>query len=210
MGDLLTNYLQQGVFLDKHDAIAILDTYNNIYHIVLDKKNYFAPLKSQAILDIFLEHEDTRMYINANSRLKYHLNGNIQDKITVSINKGNFKYLINFFYLHQHDIYLYCVDVLDDDCLYLDIVCQTSANLAETEKKCSTNFFTVTEHLYLMSHTLLLLYKCKKKDIMLKSMTFTQPRSANSQVCETVEQQGHILHRSDIQSGLLSTPPASI
>ncbi|OOB78693.1 MAG: hypothetical protein BEN18_06470 [Epulopiscium sp. Nuni2H_MBin001] len=147
MGDLLTNYLQQGVFLDKHDAIAILDTYNNIYHIVLDKKNYFAPLKSQAILDIFLEHEDTRMYINANSRLKYHLNGNIQDKITVSINKGNFKYLINFFYLHQHDIYLYCVDVLDDDCLYLDIVSQTSENLQKVkhynEQKSLTNMLVI-------------------------------------------------------------------
>lgn len=50
----------------------------------------------------------------------------------------------------------------------------------------------------------------QKNDIMSNTMIFTQPESTNKQVFVTVEQQGHILHRSDIQSGLLSTSPASV
>lgn len=38
----------------------------------------------------------------------------------------------------------------------------------------------------------------------------TQPKSRNKQVCVSAVQQGHILHHSNIQSGLLSTSPTAL
>ncbi|OOO00105.1 MAG: hypothetical protein ATN35_09105 [Epulopiscium sp. Nele67-Bin004] len=118
---MVSKQLNKDMFKKKHQAVAVLSMVRNSCEILNDSIGYFAELPQHCSLKSFLDHEDKKVYINEHCKLKYHLNTGIQDKVAINVTDEENQYIINFYYCNDTAIYIYCVDMISESTIFLDV-----------------------------------------------------------------------------------------
>jgi len=132
------------LFLHIHDAIAILDEKKGHYKILIDKIEYFVKMPPIGKLDTFLIAQDNSVSSNKTLHLKTNLGYLSEKKLNFNVLKNDEKFLITLYFIPKQEIYVYCVDHLNEDFVVI--------GSSKTKKKVSysmTNvMFTLNENAF--------------------------------------------------------------